>query len=71
MRVSALSDWRNQDPPGIPTTIVDSGTGMDLETLREIYEPFFTTKNDTGTGLGMWVSALQCFGTRTIGKGPS
>jgi two-component system CheB/CheR fusion protein len=57
MRVSASFDWRNQERPGIRTTIADSGTGMDTETLRKIYEPFFTTKNETGTGLGMWVSA--------------
>jgi two-component system, chemotaxis family, CheB/CheR fusion protein len=57
MRVSASLDWRNQEQPGIRTTIADSGTGMDSETLRKIYEPFFTTKNETSTGLGMWVSA--------------
>jgi two-component system CheB/CheR fusion protein len=57
MPVSASLDWRNQERPGIRTTIVDSGTGMDSETLRKIYEPFFTTKNETGTGLWMWVSA--------------
>jgi len=57
MRVSASFDWRNQERPGIRTTIADSGTGMDSETLHKIYEPFFTTKNETGTGLGMWVSA--------------
>jgi signal transduction histidine kinase len=50
-------DWRNQEQPGIRTTIADSGIGMDSETLRKLYEPFFTTKNETGTGLGMWVSA--------------
>jgi two-component system CheB/CheR fusion protein len=57
MRVSASLDWRNQERPGIRTTIADSGTGMDAHTLGKIYEPFFTTKNETGTGLGMWVSA--------------
>jgi two-component system, chemotaxis family, CheB/CheR fusion protein len=57
MRVSASFDWRNQRRPGIRTTIADSGIGMDTDTLRKIYEPFFTTKNETGTGLGMWVSA--------------
>jgi two-component system, chemotaxis family, CheB/CheR fusion protein len=56
MRVSASLDWRNQERPGIRTTIADSGTGMDTETLRKLYEPFFTTKGETGTGLGMWVS---------------
>jgi two-component system, chemotaxis family, CheB/CheR fusion protein len=57
MRVSASFDWGNRERPGIRTTIADSGTGMDTETLRKIYEPFFTTKGETGTGLGMWVSA--------------
>jgi two-component system CheB/CheR fusion protein len=57
MRVSASFDWRNERRPGIRTTIADSGIGMDAATLRKIYEPFFTTKNETGTGLGMWVSA--------------
>ena len=57
IRVSTSFDWRNKERSGIRTTIADSGTGMDSETLRKIYEPFFTTKNETGTGLGMWVSA--------------
>ena len=57
IRVSASYDWRDTGRRGIRTTIADSGTGMDAETLRKIYEPFFTTKNDMGTGLGMWVSA--------------
>jgi two-component system CheB/CheR fusion protein len=57
MRVSPSFDWRNKKRLGIRTTIADSGTGMDTETLLKICEPFFTTKNETGTGLGMWVSA--------------
>ena len=57
LRVRASFDWRKQGRPGIRTTIADSGTGMDVDTLSKIYEPFFTTKNETGTGLGMWVSA--------------
>jgi two-component system CheB/CheR fusion protein len=56
LRVSASVDWRNRELPGIRTTIADSGIGMNPETLSKIYEPFFTTKNETGTGLGMWVS---------------
>jgi signal transduction histidine kinase len=32
----------------------DNGKGMDENTLRRIYEPFFTTRRDLGgTGLGM------------------
>jgi PAS domain S-box-containing protein len=34
--------------------VIDSGHGMDAETLARLFEPFFTTKSeDRGTGLGM------------------
>jgi K+-sensing histidine kinase KdpD len=41
--------------PGVRITIADRGCGMSPETLRRIREPFFTTKEGGGTGLGMWV----------------
>lgn len=37
-------------------TVIDSGTGMDDETLRHVFEPFFSTKKGKhGTGLGLSV----------------
>lgn len=57
IRVRVSTDWRNREQQGVRITIADSGVGMQLQTLHRIYEPFFTTKKDTGTGLGMWVSA--------------
>lgn len=34
--------------------VTDNGTGMDAQTLRHLYEPFFTTKEvGKGTGLGL------------------
>jgi signal transduction histidine kinase len=33
--------------------IVDNGSGMPPETLSQIFQPFFTTKGDEGTGLGL------------------
>jgi PAS domain S-box-containing protein len=33
--------------------VIDSGVGMDENTLRRCMEPFFTTKGERGTGLGL------------------
>ena len=41
---------------GVHITVADSGMGMSAETQGKIWEAFFTTKQATGTGLGLWVS---------------
>jgi signal transduction histidine kinase/CheY-like chemotaxis protein len=41
---------------GVAVTVADTGHGMAPEILSRIYEPFFSTKGATGTGLGLWVS---------------
>jgi signal transduction histidine kinase len=33
--------------------VIDNGSGMPPETLDRIFQPFFTTKGDEGTGLGL------------------
>jgi len=37
--------------------IADSGAGIAEEHLDHIFEPFFSTKGEKGTGLGLWVSS--------------
>jgi signal transduction histidine kinase len=37
-------------------TIADTGAGISMENRSRIFAPFFTTKKDVGTGLGLWVS---------------
>ncbi len=56
LRVRAVTDWRNLET-GVRVTISDTGHGISADTRRHIYEPFFTTKGEIGTGLGLWVSA--------------
>ncbi len=36
--------------------IRDNGCGMSEETLRNLYQPFYTTKGDLGNGLGLYIS---------------
>jgi PAS domain S-box-containing protein len=44
----------DRDAAWVVLTIEDAGVGMAAETLRHIYEPFFTTKpKGKGTGLGL------------------
>ncbi len=42
--------------PGIRITIADSGNGIERNTMRHIFEAFFTTKGINGTGLGLWIA---------------
>jgi PAS domain S-box-containing protein len=55
LRTATAQEWAT-GRRGIAITVADTGSGMDSETARRVFEPFFSTKDDTGTGLGLWVS---------------
>jgi PAS domain S-box-containing protein len=41
---------------GVRLTIADTGEGISPKIAERLFEPFQTTKENTGTGLGLWVS---------------
>lgn len=47
----------NGEAPGVRVVVADSGCGIDPKNLHRIFEPFFSTKGNMGTGLGLWVSS--------------
>ena len=53
VKASRSADGRS----GVCLTVADTGSGIALENRKHIFEPFFSTKGNTGTGLGLWVSS--------------
>ena len=47
-------DWRTS-APCVAVSVADSGPGIAPQYREKIWEPFFTTKSETGTGLGLWL----------------
>jgi len=47
-----ITSWE-KDLNTVGVSIQDNGCGMSEETLKHIFEPFFTSKREYGTGLGL------------------
>jgi PAS domain S-box-containing protein len=60
VRAHAGCTWGDDSDPdsdsGIRITVADNGTGMSPEVQKRIFVPFFTTKGNIGTGIGLWVT---------------
>jgi PAS domain S-box-containing protein len=55
LRISPSWDWRNGRRPGVRMTVFDDGTGFSCQAIDQAFAPFFSTKPEAGTGLGLWV----------------
>jgi C4-dicarboxylate-specific signal transduction histidine kinase len=40
----------------VRVTVADEGTGIAAEDMAQLFRPFFTTKGEKGTGLGLWLA---------------
>jgi PAS domain S-box-containing protein len=56
VRARRSHNWKEPDTDGIRFVVADTGTGMEPAVRDRVFEAFFTTKEVTGTGLGLWVS---------------
>jgi PAS domain S-box-containing protein len=56
IRASRSHEWYNSNLPGVRVTILDTGAGIEPRHRKNLFQPFFTTKADVGTGLGLWIT---------------
>jgi len=56
LRVIRTHEWSGERRSGVRITIADTGNGIKIGDLPHIFEPFYTTKKDSGTGLGLWLA---------------
>jgi signal transduction histidine kinase len=56
IRVSRAHEWNKSAMAGVRITIMDTGSGIAPQYRKHLFQPFFTTKEDVGTGLGLWIT---------------
>lgn len=56
LRVNVGAEWRRPWRRGVRITIADDGCGIQHDLRDKIFEPFFSSKSEKGTGLGLWAS---------------
>jgi two-component system NtrC family sensor kinase len=56
LRIRDTRKWSDAGVRGLRFSVADKGAGISPEARTRLGEPFFTTKGQAGTGLGLWVT---------------
>lgn len=48
--------WKDLSKVGVRILVIDDGSGIPEGVRDKMFSPFFSTKEEKGTGLGLWVS---------------
>ncbi|MGC2197607.1 MAG: PAS domain S-box protein [Terriglobales bacterium] len=56
VRVGRRHEPNGRGRPGVRVTFADTGIGIAPQERARLFEPFYTTKKESGTGLGLWLS---------------
>lgn len=56
IRVARSRRWDRPGGEGVRITVLDTGSGIAQQHKGRLFQPFFTTKEDVGTGLGLWIT---------------
>jgi PAS domain S-box-containing protein len=56
IRASRVTLRDGSNRTGVRITFLDNGIGIAPENRNKIFQPFYTTKKDVGTGLGLWLT---------------
>jgi signal transduction histidine kinase len=57
LKVTRVSENHNGRRPGVRVVVADTGSGIPIGIRDKVLEPFISSKTDTGTGLGLWISS--------------
>jgi PAS domain S-box-containing protein len=55
VRIAVSHDHKQPERRGVRLSVIDDGKGISEKVAPNIFDLFFTTKGEKGTGLGLWV----------------